>query len=621
MKEAQPQLSILRQAFFVGSIVVCFLFFGASPRSADAAVSATKGQVDLSKSADERGVTELDGEWWYTWNALLEPGESSTAARQLYDMPNIWNKLHKDLGVKSGQGYATFSVDLINIPDDSYWGVTIPEQDTAFRLYMDDRLIASGGQIARDRAHAEPYSGIQTVSVGEMKGSATLTLQVSNFHHYKGGPRRVLSIGPYHELNKQHLVDLYTETLIFLLVSIASIFLLVQWLIDRREVSSLILFGFAVIIAARLGVVNYQPLVQLVDVMPWWVYIHFLYLSMMAAPPLLLLWFYRVYPLDFNGTVVKVLIGLFTLATLFVLFTDPLVFAPKLNYLMLLHLLGIVFGCYGVTRLVYFRRPGGATIAIGLLVLFFCTTHDILIAAQLIKTKLLLMPIGVLTFLLSLMVNLVYLRNNEKKQVESLSQKLMRTNRTLESNVAQRTKELAEKASALEVANQKLLVLANVDGLTQVLNRRAFIEQCELFARSKPRVALILIDVDHFKQVNDNYGHGVGDEVLTRLAALLSKNTRSMDRVGRFGGEEFVLLLQEIEAESVQRYCERLLAQVRALDFSDCTELKGITISAGVVTSVLLADNIDKLLQRADKAMYAVKSSGRDNYRLASDDD
>ena len=136
-----------------------------------------------------------------------------------------------------------------------------------------------------------------------------------------------------------------------------------------------------------------------------------------------------------------------------------------------------------------------------------------------------------------------------------------------------------------------------------------------MFARIKPNVALIMIDIDHFKLVNDTYGHGVGDQVLKRLAKVLLDAKRGNDRVGRFGGEEFIILLQDISPAGLDSYCQRLLKAISDIDFSDISDLSGITVSMGATMAKLVDKKIDLLIQQADEAMYEVKHNGPDGFK------
>jgi diguanylate cyclase (GGDEF)-like protein len=135
-----------------------------------------------------------------------------------------------------------------------------------------------------------------------------------------------------------------------------------------------------------------------------------------------------------------------------------------------------------------------------------------------------------------------------------------------------------------------------------------------MFARIKPKAALIMIDIDHFKQLNDQYGHNVGDQVLKRLSSVLLGAKRGSDRVGRFGGQEFIILLQDISDAGLNAYCKRLLKNISNIDFSNIAPILEITVSMGATTAILVETNIDQLIQQADEAMYCVKHNGRNGF-------
>ena len=159
--------------------------------------------------------------------------------------------------------------------------------------------------------------------------------------------------------------------------------------------------------------------------------------------------------------------------------------------------------------------------------------------------------------------------------------------------------------------------LAREDKLTGLCNRRHFEEraheECLRAQRYGHPLSLLLGDLDHFKQVNDRYGHACGDMVLRQVAQTLLLHCRSSDLVARYGGEEFAVLLLETEAEQAQQVAERLCAAVRTLSFSHPSGSFHITISFGV-TSLSPQRNQDlaTLIEEADKALYAAKHNGRD---------
>jgi diguanylate cyclase (GGDEF)-like protein len=169
---------------------------------------------------------------------------------------------------------------------------------------------------------------------------------------------------------------------------------------------------------------------------------------------------------------------------------------------------------------------------------------------------------------------------------------------------------------ALSERNERLVASlaaeARVDKLTGVLNRRGFEERAamaiELARREGRSVGVATFDIDHFKHVNDEWGHDVGDRVLEYLGEILRARTRGADIVARLGGEEFVAFLSDADVEQVRLYAERVRAEFATADLLD---LPPVTVSAGV-TAAVAPETVEGLLQVADGALYAAKREGRD---------
>ncbi|MHC8344753.1 sensor domain-containing diguanylate cyclase [Pseudomonas sp. RT6P73] len=183
---------------------------------------------------------------------------------------------------------------------------------------------------------------------------------------------------------------------------------------------------------------------------------------------------------------------------------------------------------------------------------------------------------------------------------------LQEANASLEATVAQRT-------AALTQANADLLKLATHDALTGVYNRRRFdekLDECNLlFQRTGRPFALLFIDADHFKQINDTHGHAIGDEVLHQLARLIQDNTRATDFVARYGGEEFAVLLPEVEEpESPEIVAEKIRAAISTATFATVGH---VTVSIGIGLAESSDSNTTALIKRADQQLYQAKWSGR----------
>jgi len=180
-------------------------------------------------------------------------------------------------------------------------------------------------------------------------------------------------------------------------------------------------------------------------------------------------------------------------------------------------------------------------------------------------------------------------------------------------------KMLYNRSSELKKAYNRIEELAELDELTGSFNRRCIMRMLDdAIARArrvKTPCSIALIDLDWFKRINDAYGHPTGDEVLRTFAITVFANIRSIDRFGRYGGEEFLLVLPDTPDDSAIRILDRLRTIVAELDWSAFSPGMQVTISAGIAT--LKPDETpDTLLARADSALYAAKARGRN--RVAS---
>jgi len=160
------------------------------------------------------------------------------------------------------------------------------------------------------------------------------------------------------------------------------------------------------------------------------------------------------------------------------------------------------------------------------------------------------------------------------------------------------------------------LELAVTDQLTGLHNRRYMEGQLSALARRAAMggdpVAALMIDIDHFKKINDNFGHDVGDEVLREFAVRLASNVRAVDLPCRFGGEEFTVIMPDTQIEDAERIAERIRLHVAGSPFRVAGgELLTVTISVGVAATIGTTDTPETLLKRADSAVYEAKHAGR----------
>jgi two-component system, cell cycle response regulator len=178
-------------------------------------------------------------------------------------------------------------------------------------------------------------------------------------------------------------------------------------------------------------------------------------------------------------------------------------------------------------------------------------------------------------------------------------------------------------ALKLDETLAQLRQLAQRDELTKLLNRREFqrilVEEWDRAVRFDRPFSLVMVDIDHFKRINDTHGHQTGDEVLRHVSSLLAGQVRNVDRVARYGGEEFAVIMVETDRKNAIEGIKRLgmlLAEAPCVVNSELTV--EVTLSAGVACSQGDATNATELVAAADKALYAAKKGGR-NRIVAAD--
>lgn len=285
---------------------------------------------------------------------------------------------------------------------------------------------------------------------------------------------------------------------------------------------------------------------------------------------------------------------------------------PWFDVLFILLVVTLMFGCFR-----HFKSQGilGLVMAFGILALFGSLMLDMLSAHEFIDWIGRAAQSGLVLFTLASLT--IYLVQDWKQQIA-----LGTLTEHLESEVDERTAELRASQRQLER-------MAHEDFLTLLLNRRSFSEQAlteiSNAIRFQRPVSLLLFDIDHFKNVNDQYGHNAGDLVLKAIADSTRKTCREGDLICRYGGEEFVVLLHATDSAQAQILAKRLRQNINETSVISNHKTIRITASFGLVclkeidpTEESAEKLLEQLLAAADKAMYQIKMSGRDAIKVTN---
>ncbi len=180
---------------------------------------------------------------------------------------------------------------------------------------------------------------------------------------------------------------------------------------------------------------------------------------------------------------------------------------------------------------------------------------------------------------------------------------------------------LLQKQMEIDLVVTQAHEVANTDSLTFLPNRRQIIGELQRAVMASNRyrtpLSISMLDVDHFKTINDTYGHTVGDQVLRQVASYLRDNVRNPDLIGRYGGEEFLVVLPQTTLESATEQAERLCKNLRETSIPNGEQGIHVTISVGVAQYQIEQEDWQRLLARADSALYDAKAAGRDQWAAA----
>lgn len=189
-------------------------------------------------------------------------------------------------------------------------------------------------------------------------------------------------------------------------------------------------------------------------------------------------------------------------------------------------------------------------------------------------------------------------------------------------NLRHSQQEIESASEVLQQQNKLLAILSVTDGLTGLYNRKKLneilLDQIALFQRNQRVFAVLMFDIDHFKVLNDTYGHLAGDEVLVNVARIFSQSIRSVDYAARYGGEEFVIILVDTPLHAALETAERIRAKLKSTPCKTNSQIKSVTVSVGIAEIRGADATPEAVLTRADHALYAAKNAGRNQVHSAA---
>lgn len=566
----------------------------------------------------ENGPITLEGTWDIYWNQLLTPEMMNEAkAKEQIEVPFLWKKIDK------AEGFATYHLSIKGLPIGEIYSLKMMDYFSAFDLWVDDQLIASSGTVGTSKEQEIANFDPQVANFTVTESTTDILIQVSNFHYREGGIWYPLVLGTDSQIHDMTAKQIGFEYIVFFILLIIGFIHLGQYL-NRKDDKVPLWFGlYCLTISFRSTGVGERILGDWIPSIPMEIMMKMSFFWYFLSLPLFLRFISCLYKEESFPRINRyfTIFGLFFSAI--VLFFPAKVYSNVLIIFNSVMPIIILCALVMIVKAVYYKRHGAKLVLLCMTIYSFTISYDILVAQKIIIGRE-LTAFGLLIFVLSQSYVTFSKFSNAFREVDKVQKELVVLNETLDIKIKERTKELESSKRQLLEANEQLVHLSYMDGLTGIANRRSFnqkLEECwqEALQKQAP-FSVMLIDVDFFKQYNDNYGHLQGDKVLADVAsAMLDLNLDEQDLVARYGGEEFAILLVNKDSNQAIKVANELKSKLAAkqIEHQYSKISKHLTVSIGISTMIPNEEHSPSaLILKADEGLYEAKRKGRNTYTV-----
>ncbi|WP_028972820.1 methyl-accepting chemotaxis protein [Spirochaeta cellobiosiphila] len=388
----------------------------------------SKGTVDL-RNWDGTPI-KLAGEWEFYWQQFLEPFQKGSS-KEFLNIPGQWSESNNSNHPSSG--YGTYKLNLNLGQNHENLGLYIPRINTAATLYINDQLLGSIGTVGESKGEETPLFKRMIYPLGALSGQATITIQVSNYHHREGGILTQLEIGNYDALQEDFLTSLVKDLLITGALLAISLYHLVLFYYERKELSIIYFFLFTMIASLR-GLVTDSVALQYISSIPWFILIKIEYLSLALMAPVLISFLRKVFPLEVNKWFDRISMGEGLLYSLIIVVTPATIFTSLMVVQQIILIFEVLFVLFAIIMAFVRKREGAYIVFIGFVLLLLTFINDMLNAMHLLYTPSLL-PLGTLLFFFSQATLLAKRSSIAKMQALDLSRDIESSNKRLEAMV------------------------------------------------------------------------------------------------------------------------------------------------------------------------------------------
>ncbi len=574
------------------------------------------GVLDLSNwSLEKDGIVSLKGEWLFYFHQFLthedfEKGVDVTPT--LVEIPSTIKSMATDKPFEENNFYGTMRL-VIKLPEGSKaYGLRSDIILTSYKLYIDGELYGEVGKVGTGQENSVPYYNILT-SYFHPQGNEVEIIYHTSDYTANDCTIAAPKFGLADQIAGEAQLGLGRDLFLFGMLLIMGIYHFGLYIMRAKDRAPLCFGVFCLLFSLRMLLVGERFLPSHLN-LGFFVYGRMAYFSVFIGFAALCGFLY--YALD--GLFAKwFLKGSAALGALFgfIALWMPYTWADKL--LMIYAVFGFILLGYALIRLIagtLKKRPFANIVLLGFSFLGITLINDLVYQITLANTPSLI-PLGVSVFTFTQAYTLSAKFSNAYTRAEHLSvenesilSELKLVNSNLEFLVQERTLDLQKALNEMEI-------MSKTDYLTKLPNRRLVLSKIKELMKRKKNFYIGLADVDHFKNINDRFGHTKGDEILVRLSSILSMAVGDSGFVGRWGGEEFLIVIEADQIEAMLDKANSIRKAAEEYRHEDIGE--NITLTIGLCKYQKNV-TIETMIANADKALYQGKLAGRNQCMIAT---
>lgn len=339
--------------------------FGGHAQNADPVV---KGKLDLRTWKAEQGIVSLEGEWLFTWNALLQWDEIDPRKAALISFSRPWNEQLVNKAELPGTGFATYAAQILLPSWADSLALEVPAVYNAHELWVNDNLVCANGKVGTSETEMTPEWRPLTVKLKDIGDTLRIVFHVSNFHTSRGGPASAMRLGTIDELmNATDAYKLSARSLIIFFVALALLFF-IFFVLSPNHIMLLYFSGLALTFGIRFLFSDYYPYYDFGIRLPWLLAARIEYISVPLMTTLGILFICSIYPLDFNRRVRVAFLVINLILIFFICLAPPSILSELLLLIQICTFAFLIYVIFAVSRALIYERPGAWLTAVGIVI-------------------------------------------------------------------------------------------------------------------------------------------------------------------------------------------------------------------------------------------------------------